>query len=153
MPSNLPVMLQVCDDLASYRLRAMAIVNANMRAFNVFGSDNGEANLKLLESYGRLIDALRPEGAEGKRYLAGDPAYPWSRWVKAATDIRNGIAHTISDTSTWGLSGLLSSVVGDTAKDVVSAVGKVADAVSTNALPVLVLVVVGLVALAVIRIR
>lgn len=147
------MMGQVCDELERQRWSAMAKVGANAGFTGGLwgpGGVSSSGDLDNLKSYGDWIARMRPEGSEGARVLAGDTVYTLDAWRENAKEIRNGIAFTVGDLSTWGIEGFMDSVVWKTGSDVGDLVGNAKDQIAAHGEDVLTLVVVGLVAFAVI---
>lgn len=133
-------MVRALDDLRSQLLSAELSLSTSW-SFDQASSDAATAALANVRN--RALPALE---AYADRVRRGEVTY--SAWVSSATELHNTIAAIVGDSNLWNLSGMLSSVVGDTAGQVASGAKSAVDAVKDYGPTVALLVVVALVAVA-----
>lgn len=108
----------------SYWLKVSATIDVGS------GGSAKDAALGLQKTFTAAIAAL--DGPQRQRVMKADPAYPYSRWVQNATELRNSIAGAMGDTTQWGLLGMMASVGGDTAEQVAQLAKDAAPKVEQN---------------------
>lgn len=148
------VMERVCLNLESLlnQLAVDLINNGWLPGYlsKIYAGEEAEAKRVWVQGVQSYVQTLKPTGTIGARVLEGK--YAWSQWDKDVTDVHSQIAHEYGDFNTWGYRGLIDGVVIKTAVDTKNIADKAASAASTNFYPILILVVIGVIALAVVKV-